>query len=66
MEKSDYAKREEQRRFVVYANGRVHGETVDREQAEHVARLLKADGALYVVVRTLTANQTTQEASNSE
>jgi hypothetical protein len=57
IEKSEYAKRQEQRRFAVFVGNDLHCETVDRDQAEHVKRLLECDGKRNVSIRVFTANQ---------
>ena len=43
-ERSDYARQEAIRRFVIFVDGSLHGETADHDQAMHVQRLLRADG----------------------
>lgn len=51
IEKSDYAKREERKRYLVFlANGKLHDVCRDLSQAEHVVRLYP--GSTTIAVRT--------------
>lgn len=58
--KSEFAKREEQRRFAVFIGTDLHCETADSDHAEHVKRLLDSDGKRNVSIRVFTANQETR------
>ena len=57
--RSDYARQEAIRRFVIFVDGRLHGETADHDQAMHVQQLLRGDGQKNVTVEVRTANQAT-------
>jgi hypothetical protein len=55
---SEFHRAERVRRFVIYVNyDAFHTETVDREQAMFVKRLLESDGVKGVRVQSLSANQ---------
>jgi len=56
---SDYARREAVRRYVIFVDGRVRGETADYDQAMHVQRLLRSHSRSNVIVEVRTANQAT-------
>ena len=61
--RSDYARQEATRRFVIFVDGRLHGETTDHDQAMHVQQLLRGDGQKNVTVEVRTANQATLRQS---
>ena len=50
--RSDYARQEATRRFVILVDGRLHGETTDHDQAMHVQQLLRGDGQKNVTVES--------------
>lgn len=55
--KSEYAKRQEIRRYAIYCNGNFYGHTSDYDQMVFVKRLLTSDGHKDVKVIVMTANQ---------
>ena len=61
--RSDYARQEATRRFVIFVDGRLHGETTDHDQAMHVQQLLRGDGQKNVTIEVRTANQATLRQS---
>ncbi len=57
--KSDWYLRQQERRFAIYVGSKLHGETCDKAQSDHVVGLLKTGGKKDIDVLVLTANQET-------